>query len=398
MQFGIGTSSRKKARLAAQEAAEEAIQQLSGTGVQCFVVHATANYDQQEILSGLREVSPQAEIVGCSSEGIITQQGSEEGMFAVSVVAFPISNDLKVDTFSVTDLQSDSEGGGRKLAQMINARATDKAKLLLLFPDGLTSNATAILRGLETTLTRPLKVAGGTAGDSLQFLKSYQYHNNTVFSNAATALLLSGDIEIDITVSHGCQSIGLERTITEAEANVVKTIDGKPALDVIQEYTRKSGDHLDGADVITLCLGERLSSDDAKTYQNEYIIRAPMGVVPGTHHISMAAEIRPGTKITMQKREAEVIKQKAKECAESIVKRHDQKPALVFQFDCAGRGKLMFGEKVNETIVDPLQNAFGKSVPWIGFHTFGEIAPIGDKNTYHNYSVVLCAIYEKKAA
>jgi hypothetical protein len=397
MKFGIGTSSRKKARLAAKEAAEEAVQKLGGEKVKCFIIHATANYEQQELLMGINEVAPEAEVVGCSSEGVITQEGSEEGMYTISVLAFPESNSLRLNTFSVRDLKQDSEGAGAKLAQLINGCATDKTKLLLLFPDGLTSNSTAILRGLEGNLKRPLKVAGGTAGDSLQFVKSYQYHNKEVFSDGASAVLLTGDIEIDITVSHGCQSIGIERTITHSEANVVKMIDNKPALEVIQEYTRKSGDHLDGADVITLCLGEKLSPEDAKKYHNDFIIRAPMGVVPGTAHISMAAEIPQGTKIIMQKREAEAIKQKAKECAETIRNRHGAQPALVFQFDCAGRGKLMFGEKVNETIVDPLQNTLGKSVPWIGFHTFGEIAPIGDKNAYHNYSVVLCAIYDDAA-
>jgi hypothetical protein len=27
-------------------------------------------------------------------------------------------------------------------------------------------------------------------------------------------------------------------------------------------------------------------------------------------------------------------------------------------------------------------------------HTYGEIAPIGDALWFHNYSVVLCAVYE----
>jgi hypothetical protein len=55
---------------------------------------------------------------------------------------------------------------------------------------------------------------------------------------------------------------------------------------------------------------------------------------------------------------------------------------------------MLFGENTSRLAVRPLQKAFTTSPPWIGFHTFGEIAQIGRKTFYHNYSVVLCALYE----
>jgi small ligand-binding sensory domain FIST len=32
-------------------------------------------------------------------------------------------------------------------------------------------------------------------------------------------------------------------------------------------------------------------------------------------------------------------------------------------------------------------------VPWIGLYTHGEIAPIGNQQVFHNYTLVLTAIY-----
>jgi hypothetical protein len=69
-------------------------------------------------------------------------------------------------------------------------------------------------------------------------------------------------------------------------------------------------------------------------------------------------------------------------------------PALVLQFDCAGRGQALFGSRTAEHIVHPLREVLGTKTPWIGFHTYGEIAAIGDETHYHNYTVVLCALYE----
>ena len=64
------------------------------------------------------------------------------------------------------------------------------------------------------------------------------------------------------------------------------------------------------------------------------------------------------------------------------------------QFDCAGRGSILFGSCAAQEIVHPLQEALGDTTPWIGFHTYGEIAPINGKPYYHNYTVVLCALYD----
>ena len=41
-----------------------------------------------------------------------------------------------------------------------------------------------------------------------------------------------------------------------------------------------------------------------------------------------------------------------------------------------------------------MQEEIGVAIPWIGFHTFGEIAPIAGKSYYHNYTVALCAVFE----
>ena len=85
----------------------------------------------------------------------------------------------------------------------------------------------------------------------------------------------------------------------------------------------------------------------------------------------------------------------ARACAERIaVRAGGRRPAFVVQFDCAGRGKQLFGSRVSESIVEPLRQQLDPGAPWIGFHTFGEIAPVGDRTYYHNLTTALCAVYE----
>ena len=73
-------------------------------------------------------------------------------------------------------------------------------------------------------------------------------------------------------------------------------------------------------------------------------------------------------------------------------------PAFVLQFDCAGRGRILFGACAAAEIVVPLRKTLGPATPWLGFHTYGEIAPIAGRPYYHNYTVALCAVYDSQAA
>jgi hypothetical protein len=70
-----------------------------------------------------------------------------------------------------------------------------------------------------------------------------------------------------------------------------------------------------------------------------------------------------------------------------------QTPKLVFQFDCYGRGKSVFTEQQKHRLLKQLQQDIGPEAPWIGFYSHGEIAPMGQQNSFHNYTLVLTAVY-----
>ncbi|MEQ9319505.1 MAG: FIST C-terminal domain-containing protein, partial [Polyangiaceae bacterium] len=85
---------------------------------------------------------------------------------------------------------------------------------------------------------------------------------------------------------------------------------------------------------------------------------------------------------------------RAIEAAQRLVTKRGR-PALMLQLDCAGRGRLLFDEQTTARIVEPVQQAVGKDVPWLGLHTYGEIAPVGTETLFHNYTGVLCALYPR---
>jgi small ligand-binding sensory domain FIST len=67
-------------------------------------------------------------------------------------------------------------------------------------------------------------------------------------------------------------------------------------------------------------------------------------------------------------------------------------PKLVFHFDCCARGKVMFRDQEKLQNLRQLRRALGPEVAWTGFHSYGEIGPVGEHNCYHNYTAVVLAL------
>jgi hypothetical protein len=388
---GVGKSTNKKSFDAGREAALQAMEQLGDGPVDLVIVFGTTGYDQAALLQGVADVTGTSPLTGSSAEGVITQTGSDEGSHAVTVQVIR-SDALKFQTLIAEGVSSNAAGCGKTLAEAI--AAIPDGKLLLVFPDGMTANCSELLGAIDAHKPAGVTVAGGGAGEMMRFEKTYQYHDGKAYNDAVAAVLISGSVQADVIVSHGCEPIGVEHTVTKAEGPFVVEIDDEPAWDLFREYCEDDPEDLMSAEVVYLCIGERLPADLASDY-DEFIIRTPFGLDKDRGALFYPGGIAEGTTVQLTRRDANKIHDRLVQSVDRLVSRHPgQKPALVFQFDCCGRGRLIFGEKTTEVTIDPMQQAIGKDVPWVGFHCYGEIAPIKQKTYYHNNTVVLCALYD----
>jgi small ligand-binding sensory domain FIST len=164
---------------------------------------------------------------------------------------------------------------------------------------------------------------------------------------------------------------------------------------VLREYVDGDPEDLLGADIIHLCVGEPLDPALRAEYGSDYLIRTPLTLGQDKQSLFFPGGLQLGDRIQFTRRDPEKVAANAAQSAQTLARRRpDQSPLAVLQFDCAGRGHMLFGESTADLAVRPLQHAFATSPPWLGFHTFGEIAQIGQRAFYHNYTVVLCALYE----
>ena len=102
-----------------------------------------------------------------------------------------------------------------------------------------------------------------------------------------------------------------------------------------------------------------------------------------------------GSEIRFMRRDPRGVLESARSGAEKLSNALDSlnvTPKLICQFDCAGRGKCFVGDDVHKGMA-VVQEAFKRTVPWMGSFAFGEISWIKDKNYFYNYTATLSAFY-----
>lgn len=393
----VCTSKSLDSTTAGQEAAAGAIAGLAGAAPSLLLVFASADHDHAALVTAVSAVAPGTPVAGCSGEGVIAHDDSDESLGVVAVMAIA-SDRIGFRTVLLEGYGVDPEGVGRQLAAIVNAAGAD-ARCLWLMPDGLQGDCTALLAALHTSITRPLPIVGGTAADAMTFDRTYQYGEGRAISGGVSAVLVLGEADVELAVSHGCQPIGLERVVTRSDGGWIHEIDGEPAWAAFKEYLADDVEDLNGEGIVHLCIGERLSGEAAGTY-DPYVIRTPLQLDKTTGSLFFpGGGLTEGGVIQLTRRDQDKIRESARGSAEQLRGRHaGRAPDLVLQFDCAGRGRILWGGCAAAEIVAPLRRALGVTTPWMGFHTYGEIAPIAGQPYYHNYTVALCALYERTPA
>jgi hypothetical protein len=257
----------------------------------------------------------------------------------------------------------------------------------------MTANITKTFTAMRKAIKRKVLVLGGTAGDMMKFQQTCQYHNGKVYMDSVSAVYVEGNFTIDWLVSHGCEEIGLEQKVTKIDKNSIVEIDDQPAWESFRKYLPGEPTDFKAEDAFHLCIGEL---HDLKKLGNKLIIRMPVGLETKIGAVKFSVEIPQGCMIHFTRRDPQIIAERAITDFKDLLARNKGKKVIaVFQYDCAGRGRVIYGNKLNEMLIKPIQNLLPSNTPWIGFHTYGEIAPIGDTVFFHNFTVVLGVLFDK---
>ncbi len=392
---GVGISHNRNPKKAAQEALEKALKESEIAQKPDFIfMFATVGYNQQYLVDTIADLTDNTPLAGCSGEGIITQNVSDEGSFSVAIMTIE-SDEIRFDNTLSVGLKESSQKVGESIASQLKEKIDDDALGIMILSDGLTFNFNKFMDGLENGLNsdKNLPIFGGTSADNWEMKQTFQYCNDKVVSDGTVAVLMSGSLKMAWAVNHGCVPIGTKREITKCDGNVIYEIDNQPVLDILKEYLLE--DEIDNwkSTVVNLSWGFK-SPDTLVDNYDEYTIRFMPAKDDATGSITIPTEVVEGTDIWMTRRDQIKIADGVEKIADTVKSQmKDNIPKMVFNFDCAGRGKMIFREQQKIDLLNSLQNNIGTTVPWIGLYTYGEIGPVAKRNNFHNYTLVLLALY-----
>ena len=392
---GVGMSRHHNPNLAGREAAEQALQKAGIVKPDFVVMFGSIGYDQHSLVRAVREATGGAPLTGCSVEGTIDGDEADESNFSVLVTAIS-SDELRWHNGLATGLSADSCALGKRVAKDLLPRLSTDTIGLCVFPDGLTYDIDNFFAGLEGDLPseRFLPIWGGGAGNNLNLGKpTYQYCDDEVVSDAISYALLSGEARPAWAIGHSLIPIGGERIVTRSQGNVIYEIDGKPATEVLKEYLPEDAltedrDWLRYA--ISLALSFRAPS---YMKDEEYVVRGVPQLSLTDGSITVQTEVQEGTSIWFSSRDKEKITTGFDRMAAQIKEQLDgAQPELVFQFECVTRGKLMFREQEKLQLLRRFRQSVGPEVPWVGFYTIGEIAPVEEHNGINRFASIILAL------
>ncbi len=392
---GVGISTGENSYIVGEEACSAAVEKLAGAPISLVIVFASVQYDQQKVLDGVRSVSKGALLVGSSTAGEITTDGTARGR---SVAVMVISSDSTTFVADVAEgIAQNAVEAGKNVADKVKNKAKGEMKLFVMLPDVLVGNGADIVRGVLQSLGDHFPVVGGASGDDFKFEKTYQYLNDKVYSGSVVGLGMCGSLTFGIGVKHGWMPVGLPKKATKSSGSTLFELDGKPAIEIYEEYF--GAENIEELRTQTLAklavnypLGIKIQGSD------EMLIRDPL-TVDEHGSITCAAEVPEGSDVRLMIGSREdAIKVAELAANDAVASLNGNAPHAVLIFNCIARSKL-FGDRASDEI-RAMQNAFGRETPLIGFYTYGEQAPLGGEvrnlekcnPAFHNETVVICVI------
>jgi hypothetical protein len=399
---GVGMSRHHNPNVAGREAAEQALDKAGVARADFVFMFGSIGYDQHSLLRTVREATGGAPLTGCSAGGTINGDDADESNFSVLVTAIS-SEELRWHNGIASGLlEDDSRGVGQRVAQDLLPHLSSDTIGLFVFPDGrldfgvARDNLDNFFAGIEGNLSDdgflPLW-GGGANNDSNPWEQTYQYCDDEVISGGVSYALLSGKAQTGWAISHACIPIGGERIVTRSEGSVIYEIDGKPAVEVLKEYLPE-GALTDDRDWIRYAVSLALCFRAPSYMQDEeYVVRGVPTVRMADGSIAVQSEVQEGTSIWFSSRDKEKLATGLDRMAAQIKDQlGDESPKLVFQFECATRGKAMFRDQEKLQILRHFRRSVDPEVPWAGYYCAGEIGPVEEHNNHHLYTSVVLAL------
>lgn len=367
--------------------------------VKAAIVYATIAHEQEVLISTLRDALGESVVlVGCSTQGVVSDATVAEDGFAVAVMAFA-GEGLTVASAVAKTVQSESSSKGKKLAASLKSQLGGDPNLVVVVYDPLCGTDVERLIGAMQGEVGSLIVGGGAGQPFGPPVRTYQYFGGEVFSESAVAIGLRGPFDVELATCAGTSPTGVTLTVTKTAGAQILAIDGRRALDVWSESTGFSRDELlDQSHHAAWAVAvERTRQTADGGTESAYVIRGGFGIDRETGAITLQTAIPEGAAIACHHRTVEAVLEGTTAMAQALADRLEgRKRIAVLGFECAARTSPFLGAAATLEENRALRHAVAPTTPWLGMMAWGEIAPCLGAPAFHNYTYPVVVLTEPR--
>lgn len=380
-------STESNSRKAGQELGAAIRKAFEGEAPHAVVLFASVQHDFPELLDALAAEAGTTTIVGSSSAGEFSHSSRGEGQ--VSALAIR-SDSMRFRIGLGRDIGGDPLAAARAVTNAFEGvgKSPMPYRAALVMTDALAGHADAVVEELTVLTGGNYSFFGGGAGDDGRFQKTHVFAGTEAVTDAVVALEMLSMQPLGVGVSHGWVPAGPGLRVTEVEGSRLVSLNGIPAMEVIEDYAASTGQKLNRSDPLPFFLHNILGIESSGTYR----LRVPLAA-GADGSIQCAAEIPQGAVVHIMKttdESAVLAAQQATRAALAALK--GRRPGAALVFDCVAT-RLRLGRAFD----NELKACAELLAPagFIGCNTYGQIARAeGQFGGFHNCTAVVCVLPE----
>jgi small ligand-binding sensory domain FIST len=375
---GAGLSVSPAAAEAAREAAREARAELDDAPADLAFLFLSAEHfaESEEAVAALEEELAPRHLLGCVAEGVVAGLRELEDGPAAAVWAASLPG-AGIETFHSLAVATDDGVAVTSFPDL------DDADLVALLVDPYSFPAGGFLSKLNEEEDRAPVVGGLAAGGGEPDTQALFVDGEVVYEGAVGAVLRG--VPVRTVVSQGCEPVGRDAVITNAEGNVVFELAGEPALERLKaDLANMTQEQQRSAASGGVLAGLVIDENRADYRRGDYLMRGLMGVDEDTGALAIAESVRIGQTLRFHVRDAAAADEDLRENLANAIDGDRAAGALLFT--CNGRGTNLFAAPDHDA------QAVGELLggeALAGFFCAGEIGPVGGKPFLHGFTATL---------
>jgi small ligand-binding sensory domain FIST len=329
-----------------------------------------------EVLAAVHaDLAPRV-LVGCSGQGVIGAGVEVEQQPALSVMALSLPG-ARLRTVRLR--QDDLAGHG--LEQLL--APDDATNAWLLLADPFTFDCDQFVARLDEAFPG-VPVIGGMASARPGSRGTSLFHGHEALDAGALAVAVGGAWTLRSVVSQGAEPIGQPWTITGVDRNVIRSLGGRPPLEVLIETMRALPADIQQRASRNLLVGLAMDEYRDEFGRGDFLIRNLAGADQESGAIAIGALPRVGQTLQFQVRDAAAAHDELESMLVSAsLDLHGRAAEGALLCSCNGRGAGLFGEPNHDAAA--LARQFG-ALPVAGFFCNGEIGPVGKRTFVHGFT------------